>query len=157
VTSSRSRSAWVLAGFVAVCLGGGAVAGLATSASVTAWYPQLAKPSWTPPGWLFGPVWTVLYIMMAVAGWRVWRRVGWSAPHALFAIQLALNIAWSFSFFAARNPVAGLINIAALWCAIVATTIVFARIDRVAGALFVPYLAWVSFATALNAAIVASN
>ncbi|CAN5537616.1 tryptophan-rich sensory protein [soil metagenome] len=157
MTRSRSRSAWVLAGFVAVCLGGGVVAGLATSKSVAAWYPYLAKPSWTPKGWLFAPVWTVLYIMMAVAGWRVWRRIGLGWPHALFATQLALNIAWSFSFFAARDPVAGMVNIAALWCAIVATIVVFSRIDRVAVALLVPYLACVSFASALNAAIVHAN
>lgn len=121
------------------------------------WYPELAKPSWTPPGWLFAPVWTALYIMMAVAAWRVWRRLGWRWPHALFALQLALNIAWSFSFFAARNPVAGIVNIAALWCAIVATVAVFVRIDRVAGVLLLPYLLWVSFASALNAAIVSLN
>ena len=154
---TRPRSAWVFAGFIVACLGGGALSGLATSASVQTWYPQLAKPSWTPPGWLFAPVWTALYLMMAVAGWRVWRRIGWGWPHALFAIQLALNIAWSFSFFAARNPVVGMINIAALWCAIVATLIVFLRIDRASGLLLVPYLLWVSFASALNAAIVAAN
>ena len=147
----------MLVGFVAACLGGGALAGLATSSSVQTWYPQLAKPSWTPPGWLFAPVWTVLYVMMAVAGWRVWRRIGWGWPHALFALQLALNIAWSFSFFAARSPIAGLANIAALWCAIVATIVVFARIDRGAAVLLVPYLAWVSFASALDAAITALN
>ncbi|MEO6326291.1 MAG: TspO/MBR family protein [Thermoanaerobaculia bacterium] len=146
--------------FIALCLGAEGLGALATFSAVRTWYPTLAKPPWTPPGWLFGPVWTVLYLAMAVAAWLVWRRAGPGAVGAaltIFAVQLALNIAWSFLFFGLRNPVAGLVDIVLLWVAVVATTVVFWKISPVAGWLLVPYIAWVTFATALNAAIVRLN
>ncbi|HET9622169.1 MAG TPA: TspO/MBR family protein [Kofleriaceae bacterium] len=147
----------MLGAFLVACLGGGVLAAIATSHSVATWYPTLAKPSWTPPGWLFAPVWTTLYVAMAVAGWRVWRRVGWGRALTSFAVQLALNVAWSFLFFGLRQPVLGMIDIAALWLAIVVTLASFGKIDRPAAWLLVPYLAWVSFASALNLSIALHN
>jgi translocator protein len=146
-----------LAGFVVLCLAVGAIAGFATSQSVVDWYPTLNKPSWTPPGWLFGPVWTVLYMMMGVAAWLAWRAGDARAALGIFAVQLALNMAWSFLFFGMKSPVSGLICIVLMWIAIVATILAFRRKSGLAALLMLPYLAWVSFATALNGAIVALN
>jgi translocator protein len=148
---------WVLAGFVALCLSVAAVGGFATASSVIDWYPTLNKPSWNPPSWLFGPVWTVLYIMMAVAAWLVWKQDGSRPALILWGGQLALNLAWSFLFFGARSPILGLIDIIAMWLAIAATIFLFAQKSRVAAYLMVPYLCWVSFATSLNAAIYMLN
>jgi translocator protein len=147
----------VLAGFVILCVGIGALAGMATSQSVLEWYPGLNKPSWTPPGWLFAPVWTVLYIMMAVAAWLVWKTGNAQTALILFFGQLLLNLAWSFLFFGARSPALGLIDILALWLSIAATIFAFSFRSRVAAFMMVPYLCWVSFATALNAAIYMLN
>jgi len=145
---------WVLAGFVALCLAVAGIAGWATSQSVTTWYLTLDRPSWIPPNWLFGPVWTLLYIMMAVAAWRVWRETGnQSGAMRMFYLQLALNFAWSFAFFGAQSPVFGMIVIAALWLAIAATIAKFRMIDKPAAWLLVPYICWVSYASALNFAI----
>ncbi|MBN1886022.1 MAG: tryptophan-rich sensory protein [Candidatus Krumholzibacteriota bacterium] len=135
----------------------GITAGIATSAGTREWYPALAKPSFNPPAWVFAPVWTTLYLMMGFAAWLVWRRLP-DAPAAraalvLFCAQLALNWAWSFLFFGLRSPLAGLVDILLLLAAIVATTILFFRVSAWAGALMIPYLAWVAFATALNAAL----
>jgi translocator protein len=119
------------------------------------WYAQLHKPSWTPPDWLFGPVWSALYLMMGVAAWLVWRRGGHAARGALalFLVQLALNAAWTPAFFGLRNPGLGLIVILALWIAIAAAINAFWRQHRAAAALLVPYWAWVTYATALNFAV----
>jgi translocator protein len=148
---------WALAGFVVLCLAAGGIAGFATSQSVVDWYPALVKPSWTPPGWLFGPVWTVLYVMMGVAAWLVWKVRDSGVALGIFAVQLALNMAWSFLFFGAKSPILGLVCIVLLWIAIVATILAFRRKSSVAAAMMLPYLAWVSFATTLNGAIVALN
>jgi tryptophan-rich sensory protein len=139
-----------LAGFIAVCLAVGALGGYATASPVTDWYPTLRKPSWNPPNWLFGPVWTTLYIMMAAAAWLVWRRGQSRAAMILFFTQLALNLAWSFLFFGVRSPWLGLVGVVILWLALLATVIVFFQRDRLAGWLMLPYLAWVSFAAFLN-------
>ena len=155
-TVTGSRRQWlVLAGFVLLCLAVGSIAGWATNQSVTTWYQTLNRPSWTPPGWVFAPVWTVLYIMMGVAAWRIWRAGGGFAGAArtaliVFFVQLALNFNWSFAFFAAQSTLAGLITIAVLWLAVALTIRVFQPIDRLAAWLLAPYLAWVSFASALN-------
>jgi tryptophan-rich sensory protein len=120
------------------------------------WYDQLRKPSFTPPSWVFGPVWSVLYASMGVAAWLVWRRRGLrggARPLGLFAVQLVLNAAWTPLFFGLRLPGAALIEIAALWAAVVVTTWSFFRVSRAAGALMVPYAAWVSFAAVLNFSI----
>lgn len=118
------------------------------------WYTKLPKPTWTPPGWLFGPVWTFLYTAMAVAAGLVQSRTGWRHPAlALYAVQLVLNALWSPLFFGLHRPDLALGDIVVLWLAIVATAVAFGRIIPVAGLLFVPYVAWVTFAAVLNAAI----
>jgi tryptophan-rich sensory protein len=149
------RNRWlVLLGFLALCLATGFVAGIATRSSISDWYPALLKPDWTPPNRVFAPVWTVLYVMMAVAAWLVWRTGRDTRPAMiLFFSQLALNFAWSFLFFGARSPGLGLAGVAMMWIAVLATTIVFWRIARPAGLLFLPYLLWTSFAGLLNLAI----
>ncbi len=149
------RNQWlVLAGFILVCLVTGGLGGWATAQSVTDWYPTLVKPSWNPPNWIFGPVWTALYLMMAVAAWLVWRSDGnIRGAMILFFSQLALNFAWSFLFFGARSPWLGLMDIAMLWLALVITVIAFFQKSAAAGLLMLPYLAWVSFAAILNLAI----
>jgi translocator protein len=147
----------VLAVFIAVCLGVGSLGGLATAQSVIEWYPGLNKPSWTPPSWLFGPVWTVLYVVMAVAAWLVWRKGNAMGALYLFAAQLLLNLAWSFLFFGARSPGLGLIDIILLWLAVAATIFAFAQHSRLAALLLTPYIAWVSFALVLNASIFMLN
>lgn len=153
---SRARDLAGLAAFVALCLGISALGGWATASSVGSWYPTLAKPAFNPPSWVFAPVWTVLYLMIAAAGWRVWRQRGLAgarAAMAAYALQLALNLAWSFVFFGAQTIGAALAVIAALLAAIVANAILFWKIERAAGWLLAPYAAWVAFATLLNAAL----
>ncbi len=142
--------------FVALCLGAAALWSAATVPRIEGWYAALEKPSWRPPNWVFGPVWTVLYIAMAVAAWLVWRQKGWPGarvPLTLFGVQLALNVAWSWLFFGLRSPGLGFADIILLWMAIVATLVAFWRRSAVAGLLFVPYLAWVTFAAVLNYSI----
>ena len=151
--SPTARQAAGLAGFIGVCFLAAFVGARATMSSVGSWYGQLARPWWAPPNWVFGPVWTVLYATMGVAAWLVWRRQGWSAAILLFGIQLALNTSWSFAFFGWQSPLAGLVNILLLWVAIALTLLRFWQADRLAGWLFVPYIAWVTFAAALNFAI----
>jgi len=114
------------------------------------WYTELRKPSWNPPGWIFGPVWTFLYASMAVAAWRVWKAGDARTALALYVVQLALNAAWSWLFFGLHRPGLAFVDILALWAAILATTLAFFPKDRAAGWLMVPYLAWVSFAAFLN-------
>jgi tryptophan-rich sensory protein len=132
------------------------VSGLATTAGVRDWYPSLVKPSFTPPDWLFGPVWTVLYIMMGIALWWVWRRQGEvpvRTPLTLFAVQLLLNALWSVLFFGLRSPGAALVDILLLWVAIGLTIRAFRQVSVRAAVFMLPYWAWVTFATALNASI----
>jgi tryptophan-rich sensory protein len=120
------------------------------------YYATLAKPSWAPPGWLFGPVWTLLYLMMAVAAWLVWREGGWRrqrGPLTLYLVQLALNALWTPLFFGLRNPGLALLEIVLLGAAIVLTGRAFRPVSRLASWLLVPYLVWVVFAAALNFAI----
>jgi len=158
--ASRGRQLVVLALLLAASATVAAVGGFWTSTSVGSWYPTLAKPSWTPPPWLFGPVWTLLYAAMALAAWSVWRRGGWAANRAAltaYAVQLACNLLWSGIFFGLRSPGWALLDIALLWLALLATTVLFFRRSAAAGWLLVPYLAWVTYAAALNAAIVRLN
>ena len=131
-----------------------------TTPAIPVWYAGLAKPSWTPPDWLFGPVWTVLYLMMAVAACLVWARRAdrpVRLPLTLFGLQLASNLLWSVLFFGARAPALGLADIGLLWALIGATAVAFWRVHRAAGLLLLPYWGWVSYAAAMNAAIVARN
>lgn len=150
------RSLGVLALCLVICLGVAATGGLLTSRAVPGWYAGLEKPSWTPPDRAFGPVWTVLYVMMAVAAWLVWKRTGLAGgrlPLGLFALQLALNAAWTPVFFGLKLPGAAFAVIVALWFAVGATTAAFWCQSLPAGALMVPYWAWVGFAMALNFAV----
>ena len=129
----------------------GLTASVFTEPNIAGWYAALTKPSFNPPNWIFAPVWTALYVAMAVAAWRVWRVAGvMSVTLTLYFLQLTLNFAWSLIFFAQHLIEIALLDIIALWIAILATSIAFFRIDRVAGLLMLPYLAWVSFASALN-------
>ncbi|MCI3135641.1 TspO/MBR family protein [Phenylobacterium aquaticum] len=142
---------------IVLALAVGAIGGLATASSVTSWYVTLTKPVFNPPNAVFGPVWTTLYILMAVAAWRVWE-VAPAGPVrrraiTLYAAQLGLNLAWSLIFFGLRRPDLALAEIAVLLAAVIATAIAFWRIDRPAGLMLVPYAAWVSFASVLNFAI----
>jgi translocator protein len=146
---------WVaLAGFVAICLLAGGLGGWITTQSVTEWYPALNKPLWNPPSWIFAPVWTTLYLIMAVAAWLVWKKSprfsGVRVALILFFAQLALNCLWSFLFFGARNPALALVDIVLLLATLALTTWAFLGHSKLAGALMLPYLAWVSFATVLN-------
>ena len=142
---------------VLICEGVGLLAAWVTQTSVTTWYPTLTKPGFTPPNWLFGPVWTALYAMMGVAAALVWQRR--SEPTVrrgalvLFGVQLVLNGAWSFAFFGAQSPSLGLVVIAALWVVLAGTTERFFRVRAAAGWLLVPYLLWVTYAGALNLSI----
>lgn len=154
-TRPRGRDLAGLAAFLLLVALVSAAGGWATSSSVGTWYAALAKPSFNPPGWVFGPVWTVLYAMIAVAGWRLWRRGGPASRRALTAwyVQLVLNLAWSFLFFGGRMIGWALAEIVLLAAAIAAAIALAWRVDRMAAWLLVPYLAWVSFATLLNAAL----
>lgn len=144
---------------VATCLVVGYFSSLVTQESVNTWFPTINKPSFNPPGWLFAPVWTALYIMMGIAGGLVWheinspRREEVKKAMLFFAIQLALNALWSYLFFGLKNPLLALIEIVLLWLLIYETYAKFGKINKISGYLFVPYLLWVSFATVLNASI----
>lgn len=132
-----------------------AIGGLA-AASAADRYGELVQPSWAPPAWLFGPVWTVLYVTIAVAGWLVWRKAGWSGARTaltVFAAQLVLNALWTPLFFGAEQFGLAFAEIVLLWLTIIATIVLFARHSRPAALLLVPYLAWVTFASTLNLAI----
>lgn len=145
-----------LLGWIAACFAVAAVGGWLTMLGMPDWYNSLSKPGWNPPDWIFGPVWSLLYLAMGIAAWLVWRDAGWqrgTAPLMLFALQLTLNLAWSGLFFALRAPGMAAIEIVVLWGAIVATLMSFWPINRLAAGLLVPYLLWVSFASVLNIAI----
>ncbi len=142
-----------LAGWLTLCF---AASFGAIFVSTGDWYAALQKPAWNPPPWVFAPAWTLLYILMGVAAWLVWREGGWKA-HGLalkmFLLQWLLNALWTPLFFGLHRTAAALIEIAALWLVLAATTILFWRVKRSAGLLLVPYLAWVGFAASLNYAI----
>ena len=141
------RSALTFAGFLVLTF-------LAPLAGVSAgpgeWYRSLVKPSWNPPSWIFGPVWTLLYIGIAASAWGVWRRAGWCRAHAWWLAQLALNAAWTPVFFGLHRMGAAIFVIVAMWLAILGTIWSFGKVERWTAWLLVPYLAWVSFATFLN-------
>ena len=150
---NRSKR-WIgLVVFIAVCLGAGSLGAIATTPEIDGWYKTLAKPTWNPPASVFGPVWTTLYVLMALAAWLVWKPAGFQAaamPLTLFGVQLVLNVAWSWIFFGMHQPGWAFVEIVILWLAIAATTWAFFRRSQLAGWLLVPYLAWVSFAAVLN-------
>lgn len=151
-----ARQALGLVVSIVICFVAAAIGGLVTGPQIPGWYADLSKPAWTPPSWLFGPVWSLLYLMMAVAAWLVWREGGFK--HAkwsliIFGIQLGLNSLWSVIFFGLQQPGYAAVEIVLLWLAIVATAIMFWQRHRPAAVLLIPYLLWVSFASALNIAI----
>lgn len=137
---------WLVLTFIA------AAAGSFASLDAREFYGQLTKPGWAPPAWLFAPAWSLLYILMAVAAWLVWRERGWRGARgtlALYVVQLAANALWAWLFFAWRQGGFAFAEILALWLLVAATVIAFARVRWTAAALLLPYLAWVTYATAL--------
>lgn len=144
-----------LAAFLLTCLAAGWLGSIATTAAIPTWYADLAKPPFNPPNSVFGPVWTILYVLMGVAGWLVWQAGTPASRRALvpFFVQLVLNVLWSFAFFGARSPLFGLVVIVALWLAILWTILAFRQVNGWAAVLLLPYIAWVSFAALLNASI----
>jgi tryptophan-rich sensory protein len=137
-------------GWLALCF---TAAGSALFVSTDGWYATLIKPSWNPPSWIFGPVWSLLYLMMAVAAWLVWREGGWKLQRqalGLFLVQWLLNALWTPLFFGLHQPGLAFAEIVALWLLLVITVALFWRVRKLAGALLVPYLIWVTIAAVLN-------
>ena len=157
----KNAFALALIASILICELAGVVGSLFTVQAIPTWYAALAKPALNPPSWVFGPAWTILYTLMSVAAWRVYekRRSRARVRHALtvYALQLALNVLWSLIFFGLHAPAVGLAVIAALWTVILLTLIRFYHIDRLAALLFVPYLAWVTFAMYLNFSVMILN
>jgi len=142
-----------LIGAILLCQAAGFIGSFFTRSSVSTWYPTLAKPSFNPPSWLFGPVWTLLFLLMGVALYLLWiNKAPWPVM-TLFALQLLLNILWSALFFGLRSPGAALIEIIILWLAILATAVLAHKTAPTAAYLLIPYLAWVAFAALLNFSI----
>jgi translocator protein len=137
----------------AICMAAAAVGGLLTARAIEEWYRGLRKPSWNPPDWAFGPVWTILYILMAISAWLVYSEGGLNeqlVPLSIFGIQLVLNVVWSGIFFYKRKILGGLVEVICLWAAILATIIAFWGASTIAALLLIPYIAWVSIASYLN-------
>jgi len=159
LTSDRpkaGRGLLSLFAFVILCLAVSGIGGAITATSVDTWYQALEKPSFNPPDWVFAPVWIALYFLMGIAAWRVWRLRSFEATGkalSIFAVQLGLNLTWSFLFFGLQRIDLALVEIVILLVAIITNSIMFYRVDRLAGLLFVPYVAWVSYATILNASL----
>jgi benzodiazapine receptor len=153
VSVSRTRDILGLTAFVVLCFGVSALGGRAAVFAVSEWYLTIPKPSWTPPRWVFGPVWALLYPLVAVAGWLAWREGRARFGPLAYLLQLALNGAWPWFFFVEHRIDLALACVVALWVAILATIVAFWKVSRGAALLMVPYLAWVGFAAALNHAI----
>jgi tryptophan-rich sensory protein len=153
----RTGDIWKLVVSIIACLAAGAIGSIFTRQAIPTWYATLEKPAFNPPNWIFMPVWTLLYILMGVAAFLVWRKglENRQVRIALiaFLVQLVLNALWSVAFFGLESPLYGLIVIMFLWLAILFTTLQFYRISRAAGALMLPYLLWVTFAAVLNESI----
>ena len=158
--SSPLRTVGSLCFFLIICLSIGILGGIATSQSVHSWYPTLVKPTWTPPAWVFGPVWTLIYILIAVCGWLAYLQ-----PHSrdrskallFFSIQLFLNAIWFPLFFGLRSPLLGLFDIILLWIMILATLLSLWKVSRLAAVLWLPYTTWTTFAAVLNTVIYVMN
>lgn len=145
-----------------VCLAVGYSASLVTRPSVASWYPTIEKPFFNPPNWIFMPVWTLLYIFMAIAAALVWDKIKEQTEKVkkalfFFLVQLTLNAIWSYLFFGLKNPLLALIEIILLWLMIYETYLQFKKLNKISGYLLIPYLAWVGFATLLNASILWLN
>jgi benzodiazapine receptor len=154
-SQSKQRQILGLIGWLVVSFAATAVGALA-SIQAKSFYGQLAQPAWAPPPWLFGPVWTVLYALMAIAAWLVWRSGGFQTNRialSFFLVQLTLNALWTWFFFAWHRGALAFAEIALLWVLIVVTLVFFWRVRPLAGALLIPYLLWVGFASVLNYAL----
>jgi tryptophan-rich sensory protein len=155
--SKTAISVFKLVICIGACLAAGFIGSMFTTPAIPTWYAGLVKPPFSPPNWVFAPVWTTLYVLMGIAAYIVWRK-GTGTEHVrsgliLFIIQLVLNLLWSVFFFGLRSPLAGVIVIMVLWVLILLTIIRFFRVSRLAGWLMVPYILWVTFASALNIAV----
>ena len=149
--------AWHLIGLLAACNGVAALGGLSTAQGVREWYPALAKPAHTPPSWVFGPVWTLLYGLLATSLWRVWRAEEAGEAKALFWGLLLVNAAWSHLFFGLRRPDLALADIALYLALLIGLVRALAKVDRAAAWLQAPHLAWVAYAATINAGVVWLN
>lgn len=153
---TRLRQTLGLAVSIAICLVAAGFESLLAASSIGRWYAKLVKPAWTPPNWLLGPVWSLLFLAMAVAAWLVWRRVGFprgASALNLFGVQLVLNVCWSVIFFGAHSPSVAFSEILLLWLAILATMVAFRSHSRAAAWLMLPYLLGVAYTAALNFSI----
>lgn len=139
---------------IGVCLGAGIIGSVFTFSSIPTWYAALNKPSFSPPNWVFGPVWTILYLLMGISLYLVWQK---KKVPAVFWVQLVLNALWSVIFFGLKNPVLAMLDIAVLWVAIYLTIKSFYPISKIAAYLLLPYLLWVTLASVLNLSIVILN
>lgn len=148
------RGSWVsLIPFVVVCYAAAGIGSRITRSSVNTWYQELHRPEWTPPRWMFAPVWTILYLLMALSAWLVWRDSAWATSRSallLFAIQLVLNVMWSVVFFGLRQVGFAFGEILLLWMMVIATAVSFLSISLLAAWLLIPYLGWIGFASYLN-------
>ena len=153
----KPRDIWKLVVSIIACLAAGIIGSIFTRSAIPTWYATLEKPAFNPPNWLFAPVWTLLYIMMGIAAFLVWRKELENRQVRIalivFLVQLVLNALWSVAFFGLESPLYGLIVIAALWVAILCTALQFYRISLAASVLMWPYLLWVTFAAVLNESI----
>lgn len=151
------RPGWSLLGYLLLTFLAAGLGSLATSGGIeSGWYAGLNKPAWNPPNWVFGPVWTVLYILIAVSAWRISLKPDSSARRQAlmwFVVQLTLNAIWSWLFFGFRQPGVALAGVVLLLSTVIVTTLHYARLDRPAAAMMVPYVLWTAFATALNLSI----
>lgn len=139
---------------IGICLGAGGIGAIFTSSAIPTWYVTLNKPFFSPPNWVFGPIWTILYILMGISLYLVWRK---KKVPTVFWVQLILNAVWSIIFFGIKNPTLALADIIALWVTIIFTIKAFSKINKLAGRLLFPYLLWVTFASILNLSIVLLN
>ena len=157
----RSRNILKLVISIVACQCAGLIGSIFTTPAIPTWYETLAKPSFTPPNWLFAPAWVTLYVLMGVAVFLVWRKglgiKNVKAALITFLVQLVLNVLWSAIFFGAKSLVGGAVVIVLLWIAILFTILRFFKISTVAGGLLIPYILWVTFASALNISILALN
>lgn len=157
----QKKDWFALLGFIIISQAAGLIGSIFTMPAIGSWYANLIKPEFAPPNWIFGPVWTILFLLMGVAAFLVWEK-GWVRRDVRIAIavfigQLVLNTLWSFLFFGLHSPGTAFIEILILWLAIIATILVFGRVSKLAAWLLVPYILWVSFAAYLNYSIFILN
>jgi translocator protein len=157
----KARRFLILLGFIVACNLAGSIGSIATYPNIPGWYATLQKPFFTPPNWLFGPVWTTLFTLMGISLFIIWEKTGLrkkgTAAFRAFLLQMGLNILWSFLFFGMRSPLYGLIGIIPMWLAILYMILQYWKIDRRAAWMMVPYIAWVTIATALNFSVLLLN